>query len=146
LPPSTPYSHQAVFSARLQALADAAAFARGFAELEKLAHDDAMRLALIIEELFTNTVQHGYGDETDSPVRIALGVLEGSVRILYEDWAPPYDPLARFSAPPSTLEAPVEERPAGGLGQYLIGRLVTSARYAYEDGINRLWLSMRQVA
>ena len=70
LRPSTPYSQQSVFPARLRALADAEAFARGFADLQKLAHGDAMRLTLVIEELFTNTVKHGYGNETDSPVRL----------------------------------------------------------------------------
>jgi len=144
LPPSTIYSQQATFPARLRALTDATAFARAFSELNRLAHDDALRLALIIEELFTNTVQHGYRDETDSPVRIALGVHDGSIRILYEDWAPRYDPLARFSAAPPSLEAPAGERPAGGLGAYLVGRLVTDARYAYEGGVNRLWLTLRQ--
>ncbi|HEX7272440.1 MAG TPA: ATP-binding protein [Casimicrobiaceae bacterium] len=144
MPPSTAHSQQSVFPARLRALADAEAFARGFADLQKLAHGDAMRLTLVIEELFTNTVKHGYGNETDSPVRIALDILDGSVRILYEDWAPRYDPLARFSVAPPSLEAPAAERSPGGLGAYLVGQLVTDARYAYEGGINRLWLTLRQ--
>lgn len=96
----------------------------------------------VIEELFTNTVRHGYRDETDALVRISLALTDDRISLLYEDWAPRYDPLSRFAAAPSDLDAEIESRRAGGLGVYLIGRLVATARYAYESGANRLSLTI----
>lgn len=132
-----------MFPARLTALSDTAAFAQAFCDRNGIGRDDALRVIFVIEELFTNSVRHGYCNESDSPIRIALAVADGRVTMLYEDWAPRYDPLDRFAAPPSTLEAPAEVRAIGGLGAYLIGQLVASASYAYENGANRLWLTMR---
>ena len=139
---SEPSSEQAEFPARLAALPDTAVFAQTFCERNGIGRDDALRLTLVIEELFTNTVRHGYRDENDAPIRISLALADGRVTLLYEDSAPRYDPLAHWSATPSGLGASIESRPVGGLGVYLLGQLVTSARYAYENGSNRLWLEM----
>jgi len=135
-------SGQAEFPARMAALRDTAAFAQSFCERHGVERDDALRLKLVIEELFTNTVKHGHRCESDSPVRIRLTTSDGGVSVLYEDSAPRYDPLARLSAAPKDLGASVETRPVGGLGVYLLGQLVAGARYAYEEGRNRLWFTM----
>lgn len=121
-----------------------AAFARTFCERNDIGRTAALHLTLVIEELFTNTIHHGYGQECDALVRIALA-LDGDELILqYDDWAPPYDPRDRWSAPPSSLAQPVGDRPVGGIGVYLIGELVSDARYAREEGCNRLWLMLRR--
>jgi anti-sigma regulatory factor (Ser/Thr protein kinase) len=135
---------QRTFPARLAALPDTAIFAREFCHRRGLGSHDALRLTLVLEELFTNTVRHGYRNESDSPIRIGLSLDEGRIALLYEDSAPAYDPLALLSKPPSSLTAPVEERPIGGLGIHLVGQLAAGGRYAFEDGRNRLWLTMSQ--
>jgi anti-sigma regulatory factor (Ser/Thr protein kinase) len=131
------------FPARFAAVADTAEFALGFCERNGISRQNALRLRLIIEELFTNTIRHGHRAECDTPVRIELAVIEGCPALLYEDSAPPYDPLTRLStlgsAEVTTLGAP----PADGLGIFLIGNLAYGAHHAYEDGHNRLWLVMR---
>jgi len=126
----------------MAALSAAAAFTRDFCERHDVGRDDALRLTLIVEELFSNTVRHGYGRDSDESVRIALAVRDRRVAMLYEDRAPPFDPLARMSAPPESLADPVETRAVGGLGVHLLGQLVDDAHYAYEHGSNRLWLTL----
>jgi len=130
---------QAEFPSRLTVLAEMAAFAQTFCERNGVDRTDALRLTFIIEELFTNTIRHGFGGDSDSQVRIELVSGDGELSLLYEDSAPPYDPIDRF-APPASLAATVDARPIGGLGVYLLGQLISRARYAYEDGCNRLWL------
>jgi serine/threonine-protein kinase RsbW len=137
-----PSNEEAEFPARLTALPDTASFARGFCERNGVGRDTALRLTFVIEELFTNTVKHGFGEESDSPVRIELAMSEGGVSVIYEDSAPRYDPTVRWSVAPPDLAAPAEERPVGGLGVYLIRQIVADARYAYEEGRNRLCLVM----
>jgi serine/threonine-protein kinase RsbW len=132
-----------LFSARLEMLHDTAAFAQAFCDRHGIVHDDALRLTMIIEELFTNTVEHGYRGESDAPIRIALQVEIGSVAVLYEDSAPRYDPLAGLLASTARTERPVESRPIGGLGVYLVAQLVERASYTFEDGCNRLRLMMQ---
>ena len=139
---SMPSGDHAVFPARLSALPETAAFARDFCERNSVSHDDALRLTFIIEELFTNTVQHGYRGESDAPIRVTLAMSGAHVTVLYEDAAPAYDPLALIHVKPSTLNDSLESRPLGGLGSYLVGQLVVAATYAYEQGTNRLWLTM----
>ena len=142
MPHSATSGEHAQFPARLGALPDTAAFAQGFCDRNGISHDNALRLTLVIEELFTNTVRHGYRGESDAPIRISLSLAEGRVTLLYEDSAPRYDPLIRLSDTPEGLSSPVEARPVGGLGVYLLGQLVAGARYAYENGSNRLWLEV----
>jgi serine/threonine-protein kinase RsbW len=139
---SAPFEDRAEFPARLLALRDTAAFAQAFCDRNGIGRDHALRLTFVIEELFTNTVRHGYGDESDALIRIALAIRDGKVSLLYEDWAPRYDPLARLAGPPASIIAPPETRPVGGLGLFLLGQLVAGARYAYEAGTNRLWLEV----
>ena len=137
-----PSREQAEFPARLTALGDTASFAQAFCARHGIGRDDALRLTMVIEELFTNTVRHGYRDESDALILIELAFVDGRVTLLYEDLAPRYDPLTRLSVAPSDLAAPIDARAVGGLGLYLLGRLVANVRYAYEDGRNRLWLTM----
>ena len=139
---SIPDGERRVFAARLSALPATAAFIEAFFARNGLGSADALRLSLVVEELFTNSVMHGYGGECDAPVEVALAAAAGEIALLYEDAARPYDPLARFAAAPDHLLGTVESRPTGGLGVHLVRELVASARYAREADRNRLWLRM----
>lgn len=137
-----PSLQQAVFPARFAALRDAATFVQRFCETNGMDRDDALRLRLVIEELFTNTVQHGHGGESEAPIRVALELRDDRVRVLYEDTAPRYDPIQTRTNAESALDAAPEARPVGGLGLALLRALVADSRYVYEDGKNRLWLTV----
>lgn len=130
------------FPARFAAVAETAAFALAFGERNGVSRPSALRLRLVIEELFTNSIQHGYRGECDSPIRIALAMIDGFLTVQYEDSAPPYDPLARLSTVPPDSVAALDAPPTGGLGVYLVGKITYGARYDYKDGRNRLWLVM----
>ena len=67
-----------------------------FCDRHRIVRDDCMRLMLIVEELFTNSVEHGYRAENEGPIRVVLAVEGGAVALLYEDSAPRYDPLTRL--------------------------------------------------
>ena len=143
IPLSANPGEQRTFVARLAALSDAAAFAQRFCERHAVDLHIAMRLTLVIEELFSNTIRHGYRAEGEMPIRIGLSIDDGKIALFYEDAAPRHDPLARFTESRNAEPAPVESRPVGGLGVILVNVLAEAARYAYEDGCNRLWLKLR---
>jgi anti-sigma regulatory factor (Ser/Thr protein kinase) len=64
-----------------------------FALAGNLQPDIAARVRVIVEELFLNTIDHGYGGECPRPVRLRLGGGCPCV-LIYEDEAPPFDPGA----------------------------------------------------
>jgi anti-sigma regulatory factor (Ser/Thr protein kinase) len=136
-------TEQRTFAARLDSLPATVAFVEAFCAHHAVARSAALRVAFIIEELFTNTILHGHGADADSPIRVTLSIRDAEVALLYEDAAPRYDPMASWTHAPSSLGSPLESRAVGGLGAYLVSRFVTDARYAYEEGFNRLWLLVR---
>jgi anti-sigma regulatory factor (Ser/Thr protein kinase) len=97
-----------------------------------LKNNEQLRVELVVEELFTNTVHHGYGQDCDQPVWIAADSRDGSLCITYQDAAPAHNPLNR----PANRILP----PVGGLGITLIENFA-QARYLYEDGRNTLILT-----
>ena len=133
-------NEQRHFPARMAMLAETAAFVESFCEYHGVGRDDALRITLIVEELFTNTLAHGFKGESDT--LIGVGLVRGAdhVEVRFEDRAPPHDPMERLTSSPASLSAPVEARPIGGLGMHPVGQLSASVRYAYEEGMNRLWL------
>ena len=139
---SIPGGERRVFVAQLGALRATAAFIEAFCARNALGSADALRLTLVVEELFTNSVLHGYGGECDAQIEVTLAAAAGEIALLYEDAAPAHDPIPQFAAAPDHLHGTVESRPAGGLGVHLVGEMIASARYAREAGRNRLWLRL----
>ena len=117
------------------------AFVERFGTLAGVGQDARLRLNLVLEELFTNTVRHGYRDGTDAPVWITLSRDEGDVRVVYEDCGPPFNPYAWLAAAASAGPQPL--RRPGGLGILLTRELAASRDYAYVFGRNSIRLGMR---
>ena len=131
------------FAAQLDRLPETAAFVEAFCHRHGVCQADALRLTLVVEELFTNTVEHGHHGDSDALIRIVLAVDGDAVALLYEDCAPPHDPLSLSPAAGTDPDATLGSRPIGGLGMLLVTQLAASARYAREDGCNRLWLKLQ---
>jgi anti-sigma regulatory factor (Ser/Thr protein kinase) len=120
------------FPARMEAFAALAAFADGAGRDAGFGRDDVLRLRLILEELFTNTVRHGHGGDSDQPVDVVLDVTPGQIRLTYEDTAAAFDPR---TPPP---QGPAEERPVGQLGLVLVRSMARELSYERIAGRNRL--------
>ena len=117
------------------------AFAEAFTRNCGLADDKRARLLVILEELFTNVVQHGYGMQfAAGSVAVTLDWKHGLLTIDFVDDGPPFDPLAH-SAP--DLDAPAEQRPMGGLGIAIVRAFVDRARYCRKGDRNHLHLVRR---
>ena len=140
-PESMSAADERIFKARLALLADAAAFIEDFCARNGVASREALRLMLIVEELFTNTVTHGYQGDCDASIRVVLSLESDAVSLLYEDAAPRYNPLSRL-APAVDADTTIRSRSVGGLGVLLVTQIAQNARYAHEDGWNRLWLKL----
>jgi serine/threonine-protein kinase RsbW len=136
--------HVCTVSARMDCLPQAIAFVEAFCRECGVASSDGLRLSLVIEELFTNTVTHGHGGDSDAPVRIGLAADPLHLDLVYEETAPPFDPLAHVARSTADLETGVFERPIGNLGITLVVSMAARVSYVREDGWNRLRLTLRR--
>jgi serine/threonine-protein kinase RsbW len=137
-------SEPQTFSARMDSLHRAVGFIEAFCEQHGVAPGDVLRLTLIVEELFTNTVVHGHGGDHESPVRIEVSIAATQMALRYEDSAPAFDPLQHLQQAHPDLEAHVDERRPGGLGLPLVAKMVERFDYAHVDGFNCLSLVLRR--
>lgn len=128
-----------MFKARLAELRPLRAFLERFCQATGVGGDNCLRLNLVLEELFTNTVRHGYGGDSDAPVWISLSRDPGGVCLVYEDTAPPFNPYRKL--PSQAPESTAEIRKLGGLGVLLTRKLAASRDYAYLFGRNRIRLT-----
>jgi serine/threonine-protein kinase RsbW len=112
-------------------------------------------LVLAIDEAATNIIIHGYGyqeissyrprtqDDEDGVIDIELIQQEGVIMVTIKDQAPPFDPT---EVPPPDLSLPLEQRPIGGLGVFLIRHSVDEFHHrVLEGGGNQLVLIKRMV-
>jgi serine/threonine-protein kinase RsbW len=130
--------HVRVFAARMSQLPEVVGFTARVCDTADVGRDACLRLALLVEELFTNTVAHGHGQDSEAPVTIALEVTPARIRLVYEDTGPAYDPFAQLAPPHDAMD--VDERAVGGLGIVLIAAMARDVEYRRADGKNRIAL------
>jgi serine/threonine-protein kinase RsbW len=126
--------------ARLTVRADAGAisqveaFVAAFAARHGLSADDRLRVCVVLEELITNLVKYGYpGRSEPGAAEVALGLEGARLTIELSDDGQAFDP---FAPPAPELDRPLEARPVGGLGLYLVRALTDEACYTRRDDRN----------
>ena len=127
------------FPARLNAMREVRGFIESFCGDADISHEPGLRLNLVIEELFTNTIKHGHRGDCDCLVWIALEAQGEHVTLTYLDQAPPFNPFGMMGA---HLEGGVEQRKFGGLGVLLATELAVTSEYARLFGRNRLRMAL----
>ena len=128
--------------ARMEDLQVARALAEAVCARQGVAAGDTLRLVLVLEELFTNTVMHGHRRDCDAPVLIGLQASETHLHLRYADDAPPFDPLHYLKTAAS--EADVERERPGGWGLRLVAEMAERFDYAHVGGFNHLTLALRR--
>lgn len=96
-----------------------------------------LRILLVIEELFTNTVKYGRGGAVPVEITVTFARMSGDVRVTYENNGPPYDPLGG-DASDAELEKTVGRRSVGRLGLILVRELGENVHYARVGDRNRV--------
>jgi anti-sigma regulatory factor (Ser/Thr protein kinase) len=100
-----------------------------------VSREACLRLNVVLEELFVNTVKHGRRGDGAAPVWVSLGAEGGGrLRVVYEDAGPPFNPYAWLAT------GSLEHLKPGGLGVLLTRELSATRDYAYIFGRNRIRL------
>lgn len=95
----------------------------------------AMSLNLALEEAVTNVIMYAYPKGTEGQVDIDAVMGGGEICFVLSDAGTPFDPTA---APEADISLGVEERPIGGLGIFLVRKIMDEVTYQRKDGKNIL--------
>jgi anti-sigma regulatory factor (Ser/Thr protein kinase) len=115
----------------------------------------AFQFSLALDEIVTNIIRHAFHEDGRHEILIllthhpALSSCQGSqshLQAVIEDDGPLFDPL---SLPEPELDEELEHRKIGGLGIYMVRRMIGAVSYERvgppkEGGRNRLTLCLRQ--
>ncbi len=102
--------------------------------------DRAENLALAFEEVFANICNYAY-PQGPGEVMLACQIENGAFVAEIMDQGQPFDPA---SLPEPGLHAALDARPIGGLGWFLVLRLVDEFEYRRADGHNIVRLILRR--
>jgi anti-sigma regulatory factor (Ser/Thr protein kinase) len=93
------------------------------------------QLNLILEELYTNSVNYGFKDTSDPKVMIELWLDQSKLEFTYQDNGQAFNPL-EINDPDLTLS--LDDRPIGGLGIFFIKTLTNQVEYHYDGHFNHI--------
>ncbi|MBI3784037.1 MAG: SpoIIE family protein phosphatase [Deltaproteobacteria bacterium] len=122
----------------LSELARVAALIDEFGEAHGVPAHAVFECNLALDEVLTNIISHGYGDEATHEIIARCHLGDGTWRFEIEDDARPFNPL---SAAAPDLQQPFEERPIGGLGIHIVRRVMDELEYKREHDKNVLVMS-----
>ena len=88
----------------------------------------------------TNVILYAYPPKIDGTVDIDATIRKDSLQFVITDKGSPFDPTV---VPEADTTLGVEDRPIGGLGIYLVRKLMDSVEYEYTDGKNILTLTKK---
>ncbi len=95
-----------------------------------------MQMNIAIDELFGNIARYAYNPEVGpATVRVEVEDEPTAVVVTFLDHGKPYDPFSRED-PDVTLSA--DERSIGGLGFFMVKKLMDDVKYEYKNGQNIL--------
>ena len=128
-----------LFTANIESIPQMVAFVAEKAAEAGVHPKRVMQLELATEEAVTNICSYAY-EVPPGRVTIRVSRETGATRIDFIDNGVPFDPLA---AETPDLQAELEQRTVGGLGIFLIRRLLDEVHYSRRDDQNVLTLVVK---
>lgn len=114
-----------------------------FARTHRLPPAVVQAADLALEEHLTNVINYGYEDLQPHRVAVRFAIEEGFLVVEVEDDGKPFNPL-EASTPDTSV--PLDEKPIGGLGIYLIRKFMDDLHYRRDADKNLLRMRKRLVS
>ena len=100
------------------------------------AEEEAYRVQLAVNEACTNIINYAYGGDTSRPIRIACGTTDRDLVVRITDEGERFEP---GSIPIPDVESGILEREPGGLGIFLMRKMMDDVEFIFHDeGRNEL--------
>ena len=127
---------EGVFEAKIEKLEDVQDFIANELESAFCSIKLRIQIAIAIEEIFVNIAHYAYRHEEGASGNVTIRIaIDEAVEIQFEDSGVPFNPLARED-PDITLRA--EERKLGGLGIFMVKKIMDGVEYQHKDNKNVL--------
>jgi len=104
----------------------------------KLPGRSVLQINLVLDELFTNTVNYGFDNDLEHTIDISLGFDGQRMQITIIDDGNPFD-INQAEDP--DLNIPLDQKDVGGLGILLVRQFVDEISYARDKNKNIIMLT-----
>ncbi len=128
--------------AKPENLAHIAAFITDVAERWGLESKEVFEVQLAVDEACTNIIEHGYRGDEAGTIEISCRQAGDECTITIRDFGRRFDP---DEVPEPDIDAPLEDRPVGGLGLFFMRQLMDSVDFRFDaDRGNVLIMTKRR--
>lgn len=111
-----------------------------FAASHALSEEILWMANLALDEIAANVIRYAYPENERHHFHVRLALEQGSLVLEVEDEGQAFNPLDR---PAPDVDMPIEDRPIGGLGIYLVKQVMDEVTYQRHDGKNLLVMKKR---
>ena len=115
------------FDANFQNLDEIREFVGEAARQVGFSDKEIYSIQLAADEASSNIIEHAYSSIEDGKLEIECIIGNGELKIVMHDWGKPFDPS---SIPEPNIKADLSERKIGGLGMYLMRKLMDEVTYS----------------
>jgi serine/threonine-protein kinase RsbW len=85
-------------------------------------------LQLAVDEVCANIIEHGYSGQ-GGDIEVTIELVREGVQAQVRDWGVAFDPQA---VPKPDVSLPLEKRPLGGLGLFLVQQVMDDVRFEFD--------------
>ena len=124
----------------LREIAVAADKIEEFCSVKGIPPATAYAVNLSVDELLTNTISYGYEDSEEHRIDLMIRLDGDRLAIEISDDGVAFEP---DSAEEPDTDAPIEDRPIGGLGIFLTRQMMDSFDYRRDEGRNIVTLTKK---
>jgi len=114
------------FAANFQNLDEIREFVGEAARELGFSDKDIYSIQLAADEASSNIIEHAYHGVEDGKLEIECSINNDELKIVMRDWGKPFDPS---TIPEPNVKAELSERKIGGLGMYLMRKLMDEVTY-----------------
>jgi len=99
-----------------------------------------MNINLVLEEAVSNIIFYAFPDQKEHKIEITIRKENDTLTLVIEDDGVSFDPTSKELP---DIDLPAEERPIGGLGIFLISKIMDNVSYKREQEKNSLTLKKK---
>ena len=122
-------------AAELEALSEFRDFISDCCARSGVPDETVFDLKLAVDEACTNIIEHGYKGMNPGSIILSFRIESDRILVQITDFGHVFEPA---SAPKPDLNVPLEDRPVGGLGLYLIYKTMDNIDYESSEEGNTL--------
>ena len=115
-----------ILDANFDVLDEIRDFVADIAHQANFSDKEIYSIQLATDEACTNVIEHAYADFDEGKLEVECNILDGGIKIVIRDQGVSFDPSSVLEP---NLKADLSDRKIGGLGIYLMRKLMDDVSY-----------------